>query len=379
MTGDRDVEAQLRRHLAAEADDLPFLLDADIVRQRVAEPRRQPWRFLMLMPVAAAVLVAAIVGQALLTEGDGTGQGGPDDWGPLAVMQASGGADALNMGTLRITAACVLLETAGGESELLVWPADRTRWDDASASVVFSLSDGSETTLRNGQLVSLGGGGDSTREGGVSADEWAASIAWVAPPDSSCPMETRWFVSAVVSPQVASPSQQPPSESSTPAQIVPLEPISWDSWQEAEDEFGWQLSEPTTLPAGFRLTALQSFGLADRSMPPDDIVASYTGPEGAAIAFWQTLITVPAAFSFEESIPSPPPDIELERIEIEGSAGYWMHGVAISDDAGNPIGWDRDVIVLEWQSGDVLYRLHAEGLELAALRAAAESLERVGG
>ena len=67
-----------------------------------------------------------------------------------------------------------------------------------------------------------------------------------------------------------------------------------------------------------------------------------------------------------------------ERIEIEGSPGYWMGGVAISDDAGNPICWDRDVIVLEWQSGDVLYRFHAEGVELATLLAAAESLEWVG-
>ena len=201
MTGDRDVEARLRRHLAAEAEELSFIPDAEMVRRRLAEPRRQPWRFLMLVPVAAVLLLVAIVGRALLTESDLGGQGGPADWGPLAVMHAAGGMDALSTGTLRITATCVLLETAGGESELLVWPADRTRWDDASASVVFTESDGTETALRDGQLVSLGGGGDSTLEGGISGEEWVASIDWVAAPDPSCPMETRWFVSAVASPQ----------------------------------------------------------------------------------------------------------------------------------------------------------------------------------
>jgi hypothetical protein len=55
-----------------------------------------------------------------------------------------------------------------------------------------------------------------------------------------------------------------------------------------------------------------------------------------------------------------------------------MAGVAISGDAGNPIGWDRDVIVLEWQSGDVLHRFHGEGVDLDTLLAAARSLEWVG-
>lgn len=119
--------------------------------------------------------------------------------GPLVVMQMSGGMDALNTGVLRITDRCVLLETAGGEIELLVWPAGSTRWDDATGTIHFTNPPaGDEFTLRDGQSVSFGGGGDATAESGVSGAEWAASVDWVAAPDPSCPMEIRWYVSGVV-------------------------------------------------------------------------------------------------------------------------------------------------------------------------------------
>ena len=49
MTDDRDLEARLRRHLAAEADALPFLDDTEAVHRRLAErPRR--WLPLALVP-----------------------------------------------------------------------------------------------------------------------------------------------------------------------------------------------------------------------------------------------------------------------------------------------------------------------------------------
>lgn len=161
-------------------------------------------------------------------------------------------------------------------------------------------------------------------------------------------------------------------------QIIPLLPVWFDSWHEAEGYVGWPLREPTSLPAGFELTALQVFTLDNAPSPRDSMSASFSGEDGATIAFWQDRVAVPEGFSFERSIPSPPADIPLERIDIDGSLGYWMGGVAISDDAGTWIGWDRDVIVLEWQSGDVVYRFHGEGVELGELIDTAESLETVG-
>lgn len=196
MTGDRDIEARLRRHLAAEADELPFLIDAGALHRRLGERRGRWWRPLVLMPAALLVLALA-VGGVLLASPGGTPAGGPQSWGTLAVLPSTGGAQALNTGVLRVTDPCVLLETAGGESELLVWPADRTRWDEASGTIRFTNPDGSEFTLHDGQPVSFGGGGDSTAEGGVSGADWAASADWVAAPDPSCPMEIRWYVGGV--------------------------------------------------------------------------------------------------------------------------------------------------------------------------------------
>lgn len=198
MSGDRDLEARIRRHLAAEAKELPFLLDAEMVRSRLGRPR---WRWLPLavVPAAAGLILAIAVGQALVTDPGQADPGGPVDWGPLAVVPATGGDEALNTGVLRITDRCAVLETAGGQPELLVWPAERTRWTAADKSIGFSGFDGRQVTLADGMEVSFSGGGDSTAESGISGTEWAASTDWVAAPDASCPMEIRWYVGEVVS------------------------------------------------------------------------------------------------------------------------------------------------------------------------------------
>ena len=198
MTEKRDVEVRLRRHLVTEAEDLPFLVDAEMVRPRLGRRQRR-WLPLALVPVAATVVIAVAIGQALLTDPGQTDPGGTVDWGPLAVVPSTGGDQALNTGVLRITERCAFLETAGGESELLVWPADRTRWDPANESIVFSGFDGRQVTLADGVEVSFGGGGDGTAESEVSGPEWATSVDWMAPPDASCPMEIRWYVGEVVS------------------------------------------------------------------------------------------------------------------------------------------------------------------------------------
>jgi heat shock protein HslJ len=119
-------------------------------------------------------------------------------WGPLAVVPPQDGADtARSEGTLRITDACVVLEEADSVM-LLVWPADRTRWDPQSQSITFTNFDGTIVTASDGDAVALGGGGDSVAEGGITGEEWVRRREWVAPPATACPLDERWDVGAVL-------------------------------------------------------------------------------------------------------------------------------------------------------------------------------------
>lgn len=118
-------------------------------------------------------------------------------WGPLAVIQPQDGTDmARAEGTLRITDTCVVLETSG-EVMLLFWPADRTRWNGEKRTITFENLDGSVITVADGDHVVLGGGGDSSAEGGISGAEWVKRMEWVRPPASSCPLDPRFGVGGV--------------------------------------------------------------------------------------------------------------------------------------------------------------------------------------
>jgi hypothetical protein len=99
-------------------------------------------------------------------------------------------------GTLRITDTCVYLEAAG-EVTLLTWPADRTTWNNASHAITFVNYDGTVVTMGDGRHVVLGGGGDSAAESGISGEDWVSGRDWVAPPASSCSLDSRWAVGGV--------------------------------------------------------------------------------------------------------------------------------------------------------------------------------------
>lgn len=118
-------------------------------------------------------------------------------WGPLAVIPPQDGTDlARTEGTLRITDACVVLESQG-KVTLLFWPADRTTWDGGSRAITFENYDGSVVTVSDGDHVVLGGGGDSEAESGISGQDWVRGMVWVAKPASSCPLDVRFGVGAV--------------------------------------------------------------------------------------------------------------------------------------------------------------------------------------
>jgi hypothetical protein len=108
-------------------------------------------------------------------------------WGPLAVVPTTGD-DARIEGRLQITEQCVFIEVPTGERNLLVWPADRTAWDP-TGTISFRRGGDDVVSLRSGQTVAFGGGGSNRDRDG--------QVNWVAPPASSCPMDGRWYVSAV--------------------------------------------------------------------------------------------------------------------------------------------------------------------------------------
>ncbi len=217
MSGERDIEERVRRHLAAEAEELPFEVDGETVRRRLEQKQRGRWRSLALLPVAAAAVTLAVLAGQALVAGPGpipsaTSPIG-DAWGPLAVVPpAQGYGAALAGGTLHITDACVFLEEAGGDPALLVWPADRTRWDGTARAIHFTNFDATEVTMGDGDRVTFGGGGDSTAEGGLPGAEWVERLEWVARPDASCPIDVRWSVGEVgevVNSTAPSPSEFP--------------------------------------------------------------------------------------------------------------------------------------------------------------------------
>ena len=141
--------------------------------------------------VPGLVLTLVVAGCAALDGGE---------WGPLAVVEAQGGGDALIHGTIRISGDCVVLDEQGDEV-LLVWPADRTRWDASSQSITFENRDGTRDTFSDGDLVVMGGGGSSLGEGGTSSEEWVSSIDWTVRPSDACLRDVRWFVAQVDIPQ----------------------------------------------------------------------------------------------------------------------------------------------------------------------------------
>jgi hypothetical protein len=101
---------------------------------------------------------------------------------------------ALAVGTIRITDECVFLEHRG-DKMLLVWLAYLTSWDPAARTITFRNIDGSLTTVRDGDPVELGGGGESPEE--VDAAEWVSTVDWAAPPGPRCPTGQPWRVSDV--------------------------------------------------------------------------------------------------------------------------------------------------------------------------------------
>lgn len=151
---------------------------------------------LLLMPLS---LVAC-------GDDDGVGGDSAEAWGPLAVVSGPpSGDEALISGTLVVTDDCVTIRSGSGSEEaLLVWPAEGTSWDSETRTIEYS-DDEERVEVSDGDRVAFGGGGSSTQEDGLRPAEWVDSVDWISQPDTSCPMDVRWFVGGLSEPTPTDP------------------------------------------------------------------------------------------------------------------------------------------------------------------------------
>ena len=151
------------------------------------------------------------------------------------------------------------------------------------------------------------------------------------------------------------------------------------TWAEASDAaVDFALKEPRWTPAGFWLSALQSFvpDAPGLELTPQSVVATYSGPDGSGAYYWidQFVIARADEFDIASTLPVAGPDIPNGVVKVAGLNALWSGAVMTLDATGEQLGWDRSATVLTWTDGNVGYRLEGKGVTLLDLVRIAESL-----
>lgn len=166
------------------------------------------------------------------------------------------------------------------------------------------------------------------------------------------------------------------ARSGTANGLVPAREFRFDTWAQASGQAMFPLRQPGWIPAGFWLSALQSFQppAASDDTPLDSIVATYTGPDGTYLIVDQYWLVEPEGFDLDRTLPVQPDGVAQVVAEVAGKAARWQAGKMNLDDAGNPVRWDGSVTVLTWLDGQQGYRLEGQGPDLATLIRVGEGL-----
>lgn len=160
------------------------------------------------------------------------------------------------------------------------------------------------------------------------------------------------------------------------AETAPAKEFRFDTWDEASARAGFAVREPSWVPPGFWLSALQSFqptAFPDDE-PLDSIVATYTGPDGDHLIVDQFWLAEPDQFDLDRFLPIPPTGIGHGVVQVAGRSALWQAGKVTLDEAGDPARWDSSVTVLVWLDGQSGFRLEGRGPDLAALVRVGEGL-----
>jgi hypothetical protein len=111
--------------------------------------------------------------------------------GPLALVEPQPGSpQARTEGILEITNECVRLVHPDGTSSLVIWFRGSATWNATDRSIAVTSSDGGDLMLRDGDAVSITGGG------GPAATLESAGT-WVRRPGESC-KPPEWFLAVDV-------------------------------------------------------------------------------------------------------------------------------------------------------------------------------------
>jgi hypothetical protein len=142
------------------------------------------------MTAAPSALAPLPTPTDLTTDPSPTVTEGADLYGPLAVLEHTGGMEALAHGQLEVTGDCVMLRTSGHRT-LLLWPADRTRWSHGEAAVLFTEGGRPSWTMRSGDQVTFGGGGVPLNE------QHLRTLGWINRPNWACLTPIVWLIGTV--------------------------------------------------------------------------------------------------------------------------------------------------------------------------------------
>lgn len=148
-----------------------------------------------------------------------------------------------------------------------------------------------------------------------------------------------------------------PPPSYLPRKVVPPPPptirIEGITLEEARQNFGFHLLEPTYLPKGFRLRYVTHVGV----IPGDQIDLDYAGPPPAGTATSQSFVEIIERFSPPEPTPPggipPAPTSATESVRIRGTR-------ALIDRRFSPPAWftpeppSQLYIALEWSENNLM-------------------------
>lgn len=156
--------------------------------------------------------------------------------------------------------------------------------------------------------------------------------------------------------------------------VTPGPPRPFTTWADAVAAVDWPLREPTWLPDGYGLTALQGFASADAPDMTASVIAMYLR-NGVPLILEEFAIADPDGFQVELSLPNGGVrSVTTGQTTVDGNPAFWASGVDV--ETGAAPAQRVQAMVLAWRDDAVGYRITARELDLEAVRRIAASISQ---